>query len=160
MLVVDAYNVLHVTGVLPPDLAGLEVHELAALVGASRWGRHHAVLVCDGTRPRDQPARAHHHGVAITYAGGGVSADAAIEQMLEASSHPRRMTIVSNDHQVQRAARRRKAHVLTADAWLRQLAQDHARPRNGRRASGRRDIGPLTAEQVDAWLRYFGMDPS
>jgi predicted RNA-binding protein with PIN domain len=163
MLVVDAYNALHVTGVLPPELAGLEVHELAELVSASRWGRHRVVLVCDGTRPKGQPDRSS-PGVSIRYSGGGVTADATIEQLLQECSHPRRLTVVSNDHQVQRSARKRRARVLTSDTWLHQLAMDHARPASnrhgaGRRGASRRDFGPLTPQQAEAWLRYFGVEP-
>jgi len=158
MLVVDTYNVLHVTGVLPPDLAGLDAPDLAELVAASRWGRHHAVLVCDGTKPRGMRDAERGH-VRVTYAGGGASADAHIERLLEDSSHPRRMTVVSNDRAVQRAARRRGAKVLGAEAFLRQLVADAAAaPRRGRPAP-RRDPGPLTPGQVEAWLRYFGLEP-
>lgn len=159
MLVIDTYNVLHVTGVLPPEIAGLEPADLADLVAASRWGRHQAVLVCDGTKPRE--ARAAPRGaVRIAYAGGGATADASIERMLEESSHPRRITVVSSDRQVQRAARRRGAKVLRSDDFLRQLATDAARAPRGRRAAPRRDPGPLSSRQVDAWLRYFGIDPT
>jgi predicted RNA-binding protein with PIN domain len=158
MLLVDAYNVLHVTGVLPPELSGLEAPDLADLVAASRWGRHQAVLVCDGTKPKDVRAAERGH-VRVSYAGGGASADAAIERMLEESSHPRRITVVTNDRAVQRAARRRGASVLGAEAFLRQLALDAARAPRTRRAVARRDPGPLTDRQVDAWLRYFGIEP-
>ena len=82
MLLVDAYNVLHVTGVLPPELSGLEAPDLADLVAASRWGRHQAVLVCDGTKPKDVRTAERGH-VRVSYAGGGASADAAIERMLD-----------------------------------------------------------------------------
>ena len=105
MLIVDAYNVLHVTGVLPPELAGLDAPDLADLVAASRWGRHQAVIVCDGTRPKEM--RAVERGlVRVTYAGGGRSADAAIEALVNESSHPRRITVVSNDRAVQRSGKR------------------------------------------------------
>ncbi len=158
MLLVDAYNVLHVTGVLPPELAGLEAPDLADLIAASRWGRHQVVVMCDGTKPRN--VRAAERGqVRVSYAGGGASADAAIERMLNESTHPRRITVVSNDREVQRSARRRGARVLGAEAFLRQLAQDAAAAPRGTRAVAKRDPGPLTARQVDAWLRYFGIDP-
>jgi hypothetical protein len=50
--------------------------------------------------------------------------------------------------------------VLRADDFLRQLATDAARAPRGKRSVARRDPGPLTSRQVDAWLRYFGIDPS
>ncbi len=170
MLVVDAYNVLHVTGVLPPELAGLEVHELADLVAGSRWGRHQVALVCDGVRPKPVTARGGVEqrkppsperlpsGIGVHYAGPGASADALISRMVEESSHPRRMTIVSNDRAVQRSATRRRAAVLSADKWLHQLAMDHGRAPAKGRNHVRRDPGPLSPAQVDAWLRYFGVD--
>jgi hypothetical protein len=171
MLVVDAYNVLHVTGVLPPELAGLEVQELAELVAGSRWGRHQVALVCDGVRPKPPAARGGVErrappvadrlpsGIGVHYAGPGASADALIARMVEESSHPRRLTIVSNDRAVQRSATRRRASILTADKWLHQLAADHARAPAKGRTKVRRDPGPLSPAQVDAWLRYFGVEP-
>ena len=158
MLIVDAYNVLHVTGVLPPELAGLEAPDLADLIAMSRWGRHQAIVMCDGTRPKDMRA-VERGSVRVTYAGGGASADAAIERLVDESSHPRRLTVVSNDREVQRSARRRGAKVLRSDDFLRQLATDAARAPRGKRSVARRDPGPLSSRQVDAWLRYFGIDP-
>jgi hypothetical protein len=198
MLIVDAYNVLHVTGVLPPELAGLEIEELADLASASRWGRQRIVLVCDGTDPaRRRPARGgaaggsgvrrsdgsavtrrgdeHRRanartsgaasgtrtegGATIHYAGAGETADDAIARMVLESSAPRRLTVVSNDRAVRASARRRGAAVLGADDWLSQLAVDHSRASGRKRSSRARNVGPLTPEQVDAWLRYFGVEP-
>jgi len=159
MLIVDAYNVLHVTGVLPPELSGLEAPDLADLIAASRWARHQAIVMCDGTRPKE--VRAMERGtVRVAYAGGGVSADAAIERLVNESSHPRHITVVSNDRAVQRSARRRNARVLGADEFLRQLATDAARAPRSKRSLPRRDPGPLTPQQVEAWLKYFGIDPT
>jgi len=102
MLLVDVYNVLHVTGVLPPDLAGLEVAELAKLIAAGRYNRLEVVLVCDGTgggmaragvdpwrqsggrgvRRHGEPASRRHGTVSIVYAGAGMEADSIIEFMI------------------------------------------------------------------------------
>ena len=46
-VLVDAYNVLHVVGVLPPEHAGIDLEELADLIAASRYGGHPVLLVCD-----------------------------------------------------------------------------------------------------------------
>ncbi len=52
VLLVDTYNVLHVTGVLPPELAGLEPMGLAELIARSRYRAREARLVCDGVKER------------------------------------------------------------------------------------------------------------
>ncbi len=50
-LVVDAYNVLHVTGVLPPEIAGLDLNGLADLIEASGLAKDEVWIVCDGMKP-------------------------------------------------------------------------------------------------------------
>ena len=55
-VLIDTFNVLHVTGVLPPGLAGPDVTGLAALITTSRWKSAQIAMVCDGdTSPRRQP---------------------------------------------------------------------------------------------------------
>ena len=47
----DAYNVLHVTGILPPEIAGPDLPALARLVARSRYTDRACWLVCDGAPP-------------------------------------------------------------------------------------------------------------
>jgi hypothetical protein len=76
MLLIDAFNVLHVTGVLPPHLAGLDVQGLVRLIGISRYARRKLLLVCDGAPPRQHAARAaHSDDPRIIYAGTRLKAD-------------------------------------------------------------------------------------
>lgn len=51
-LIIDVYNVLHTTGILPPDLAGIGVTDLKRLIAISRYRNEPCRLVCDGVRPR------------------------------------------------------------------------------------------------------------
>ncbi|MEO0483618.1 MAG: NYN domain-containing protein [Planctomycetota bacterium] len=167
MLVVDTYNVLGVVGVLPPEQAGLDVEGLANMVRASRHGGDHAVLVCDGTPPgrrwhakegwgRVRPGQ--DDDLRIIYAGPGRDADGLIEQMLADSSAARRMTVVSNDRRIQRAARRQRAGVIPSDDFLRELAADADRRRPDPYPSFAKAI-PLADDRVRAWLRVFEVGP-
>jgi uncharacterized protein YegJ (DUF2314 family) len=127
-ILVDAYNVLHVVGVLPPELAGIDVPGLADLIATSRYRGRAVLLVCDG-RPapgaRDRIGR-----VAVAYAGPSFAADDVIAAMIARSPAPRRLTVVSSDRAIARAARRRRCRVLASPRFLAQLARD-------RRAAGR-----------------------
>ncbi|MEL7473277.1 MAG: NYN domain-containing protein [Planctomycetota bacterium] len=163
MLVVDTYNVLGVTGVLPPDLAGLDVEGLADLIRASRHARDPALLVCDGTPPGRPwrgrgPVRTDFDDVRVAYAGPGREADDLIEQLLFDHSAARRMTVVSNDRRIQRAARKRRAGVLPSDDFLRGLAADHQRGRASPYPEFAKAI-PLAQDRVSAWLRTFDVGP-
>ncbi|MFG0274374.1 MAG: NYN domain-containing protein [Phycisphaerales bacterium] len=164
MLLVDAYNALHVTGVLPPDLAGPDVRGLADLVARSRWRSAGAVLVCDGPGPGGPRRLRPIVGAAIEirYAGAGRDADSLIELLLERHSAPRRVTVVSSDNRLKAAAKRRKARWMPSEAFLHRLAADARRPdRRGpdpRRAA--EQAVPLDPGSVENWIRAFGLSPA
>jgi hypothetical protein len=154
-LLVDAYNVLHVTGVLPPHLAGVDVEGLAALIASSRFGRMDAWLVCDG-RARDGAKRRWlgRHIVA-QYAGSGIEADDAIDAIVAGSSSPRRLIVVSSDGRVVRGARKRRCRVESAESFLQKLVHDAGRIRVRVAGKPERPLGP---DEVERWVRLFGLD--
>jgi len=123
-LIIDTYNVLHVTGILPPEIAGVDTAGLIDLIRRSRYRRRRATLVCDGTPAEDAPT-GRVGPVAIRYGGPGPTADALITAIIRRSSIPRRLTIVSSDRAVQREARRRRCGILSSEQFLQHLADDH-----------------------------------
>lgn len=154
-LLVDTYNVLHITGVLPPDLAGLDTPALARLIARSRYAASSPALVCDGQTPPDMPDVI--DGVRIIYAGRGGDADSLLEQMVRADSAPRSVTVVSSDRRVQAAARKRRAIVLSSEQFLRTLAADASRPEAPTKG-GAKPPAPLAPGLVEDWLIEFGYD--
>lgn len=155
-LIVDTYNVLHTTGALPPELAGIDVPELAALIASSRYARRQCHLVCDGS-----PARGGHASVspriAITYSGPGRSADDVIISMIDRASHPRQITVVSSDQQVLRAARRRHCRRLASHRFLQQIGRDVAAITPRQRPLVRKPGAALTPEEVSHEVARFGL---
>ncbi len=123
-IVVDAYNVAHVTGVLPPELAEIDVPELVRVLPRTRFAREQVTLVCDGL-PAGGAAPVRGTGsVRVRYAGGGKSADDLIAAMVQRTTAPRGLTVVSSDRAVQRAARKRRCPVLSSEEFLRRVADD------------------------------------
>ena len=162
-LLIDTYNVLHTVGVLPPDLAGVDVQSLVRLLENSRYRDDRITLVCDGIAPPDPPRGAggppaHTLDVSIRYSGHGKPADDLIGQLIRASTSPRRLSVVSSDHEVLRAARRRRCKMLTSQEFLQQLVDDH------RAQSGSADQdrvarpGAVTDEQINRWIKLFNLD--
>jgi len=153
-LLVDTYNVLHVTGVLPPDLAGIEPWDLARLIAQSRYRHDDALLVCDGVPKPDAPP-GRDGLVRIRYAGPGVSADDVIIRRVDADTAPRRLTVVSSDQAIIRAARKRRCRTVASDVFLRQLADDADLPRENRTPG---DAASQPTGRVDAWNAFFNID--
>jgi hypothetical protein len=158
VLIVDVYNVLHVTGVLPAHLAGPGPEGLGDLVAGSRYGTRDAILVCDGTpKPHERGSgRGWDTAVRVVYAGAGKDADSLIERLIAQHTAPRRLLVVSDDRRIRSAARRRRAGWLGSAEFLRQLADDAERP-EGKPAPSKPDT--LEPGEVDAWLREFGFAP-
>ncbi|MCL4211043.1 MAG: NYN domain-containing protein, partial [Phycisphaerales bacterium] len=154
-LLIDTYNVLHVTGVLPPDLAGIDAAGLVDLLALSRYRRMESCLVCDGVPRPGMPVGAVGHA-RVVYAGGERSADEVIEAMIARCTAPRRMTVVSSDRQIARSARRRRCRTLRAETFLGHLAHDAARS-GGHSKAVRKPNPPLPASHVDTWVRLFGL---
>lgn len=160
-LLVDASNVLHVTGVLPPELAGPDELALAELVARSRWGRDFVLVVSDGGVPGDRrpfPAL----GIVLRSTGAR-SADEVIVEEAKRSSFARRITVVTNDRALLAATTRLGCRSMSSVDFLSALANDAEKPGRAepRRASLDRPGATerLDAASVERWMREFGFDP-
>ncbi len=156
-LLLDAYNILHVVGVLPPSLAGIDLDELADLVSGSRFRHEPTILVCDGTPRRHGVC---HQSVHVRFAGPGKTADDLIARLVQRSTAPRRVTVITSDREIAQAVRRRRATVIDSERFLAMLAEDHATNRPA--APNRGHASPrhlVDQRQVEAWLRLFDLDP-
>lgn len=153
-IIIDTYNVLHVTGVLPPELAVGEPEGLAKLIATSRFGSDAVWLICDGV-PR---GAARVGRIVIEGAGPGRSADDHIAAFLDRSSAPRRLTVVTSDRAIQRRARARGAESMKSEVFLAALAEDARRAWSGRGRSAvpspRKSV-PLNAREVAGWMTFF-----
>lgn len=165
MLLVDAYNVLHhplAHRELPGDAGPAE---LAALIAAGRHRRRGAVLVCDGV-PRGMGPMARRcaelrfqvEQAEVIYAGPGRDADTLIERLIEAESAPRRMSVVSSDRRLQRAARRRRARVIPSGDFLRSLIGDLDRAKDRWLRPAFTTEVPLSPSAIRYWKDLFRID--
>jgi predicted RNA-binding protein with PIN domain len=124
MLLIDGYNLMYAAGIvgggagrgaLERSRAALCRFVASALTDAERAG---AVVVFDAAgAPPGLPATLDYAGVKVRFAKGYADADELLEELIAADTTPRRSTVVSSDHRVQRAARRRRAKAVDSDVW-------------------------------------------
>jgi predicted RNA-binding protein with PIN domain len=160
-LLIDGYNLLHASGVLP-SRAGPATFErargaLLAFLAQSLTDkeRSSAVIVFDAANsPHGVPDRYHFEGISVRFARGYATADDLLAELIDDHSSARQLTVVSSDHQVQRAARRRRAKPIDSDEWMRELVQ---RKRSGESTvDDAKPQAPLSPAEVQQWLREFG----
>jgi len=156
-LILDCYNVLH--AVMPPSLAGLDEAGLCLALSRSRWLGERMTVVCDGLpkvlRQQESPVAA----VEIVYAGRDKSADDVLIRMIDEGHSPRRLTVVSSDRQIQKAARRRRANALTSEEFIHILVSDGPMPAR-RQVTGdeKPDADGFDETEIERWVREFDRD--
>jgi hypothetical protein len=105
--------------------------------------------------PPGLPRTVIHDAMTVHYARDYADADAMLEELIDANHTPRSLVVVSSDHRVQRAARRRRAKAVDSDRWYSELwAARHRRAE----PSGELPLKPdatLTTGEVDYWLKQF-----
>jgi predicted RNA-binding protein with PIN domain len=123
---IDGYNLLHASGVFGRGPGTLENARLALLNFLSIHLEPHdlkyTTIVFDAKdAPPGLPDTYDLQGMTIRFARGYSDADALLEEMIAAHTTPRRLTVVSSDHRVQRAGRKRRATAVDSDVWCNQL---------------------------------------
>jgi predicted RNA-binding protein with PIN domain len=164
-LLIDGYNLLHVTdifGAAGPAETALHASRqalLAFLAGSlNAKTRAETTIVFDAAgAPPGLPRMFTQEGMTVRFARGHADADEMIEELIEAHPAPRSLVVVSSDHRVQRAARRRGASYVDSDQWY---AERQAERRSSRSAAAdvTKPAGDMSPEQVEYWVRRFS-DP-
>jgi predicted RNA-binding protein with PIN domain len=150
-LIVDCYNILHAE--MPPPLAGLDEAGLCRAIARSVWRGQPVTVVCDGKVKPGGASESPVDEVVLLFAGKGKSADDVILDMIGADHSPRKLVIATSDHEIQKAARRRRCKVLSAERFIRTLS---SRPGQGNVEA--RPTAPLDESEVGRWLEEFGVD--
>ncbi len=161
-LLIDGYNLIYAASIAVSSAKGrgLERSRLALLNFIAE------TLIeseCPGTTvvfdaagaPPGLPASFEHRALRVRFAKGYPNADELIEEIIREHSSPRRLTVVSSDHRIQRAAKRRRATAVDSEIWY----QDALRRRSARgKPKAEHDNMPRgepSPDEVAYWLALF-----
>ncbi len=168
-ILIDGYNLLFAANIVaaapgPYEFAASRRALLRFLVAVlTEEERRQTTVVFDGRgAPPGLPPQDVFAEISVLFSAPGREADDLIEEILPRYSAPKTLTVVSSDHRVQRAARRRKAITIDSDVWCRQCWQRRQRQRRrqgqpqGPAWRSAADDEGLSAPQVAEWLDEFG----
>ena len=156
-IMIDGYNLLHASGVFGTGgRTSLESSREALLdwLGEilSDAQRRRTTIVFDARQaPPGLPRSAQKHGLQIRFAPRGGEADELLEELIRDHSAPRSLVVVSSDHRIQRAARRRKATPIDSDRWVAEVRRNSA----SNQSEPDRHV-ELDPDELRAWLDEFG----
>jgi uncharacterized protein len=127
-LLIDGYNLLHVTDIFAAPGASTELHRsrmallnfLATSIG-ERERRHTKIVFDAAGAPPGLPSTLTHDGMTIHFARRHSDADALIDELLDQCKAPKGLLVVSSDHRVQRSARQHGAGFVDSDQWFAEI---------------------------------------
>jgi hypothetical protein len=164
-ILIDGYNLLHVSGIFgrARGADGLRrsrealLRTLAASLPADE--RPRTTVVFDAAEaPPGLPRTVDQDGMTIRYASDHAEADDLIEELIAADHAPKKLVVVSSDHRIQRAARRRKAQAVDSDRWFQELqAQRASRAQADASPTAKPQHDPTEAE-VQFWMERFAVE--
>ncbi len=163
-ILIDGYNLMHVTGIHGRGhgwgKGSLErarnalLSFLTASLGPDELLQ--TTVVFDANEaPPGLPRQTKQGGMTIQFAAEYEDADALIEELIRVHSVPRQLIVVSSDHRVQRAARRRKATAIDSDRWFDEIVQRQIQREASPEPLDAKPTPSLSKADVQHWLAQF-----
>ena len=157
MFIIDGHNLLHSIQKVDESSESISEVQLCRIIGRylkliSQSGE----IIFDGTGPRDKSGFDDISNLEVFFAGLGTDTDTVIEDKIRASTAPKRLTIVSSDRRLRKAARTRKATSLKSEVFWNNIHKQLTRKRTEKEPPAKRQ--GLTDGETEQWLEFFGLE--
>ncbi|MHC4425789.1 MAG: NYN domain-containing protein [Planctomycetota bacterium] len=157
MFIIDGHNLLHAVYKTEQDSESVSDVGLCRIVGRylkliGRAGE----MIFDGTGPRDKSDFDNISNLEVFFAGLGTDTDTLIEDKISISTAPKRLTIVSSDRRLRKAARARKATAVKSEDFWNSVQKQLSRKRPAREPAAKRQ--GLSEGETKQWLQVFGLE--
>ena len=162
-LLIDGYNLMYAAGFVRPrygpgDLERCRLRLLNLVAGhLDEAQRLRTTIIFDAKDPPPDAARWRiYKEMHVEFAPPGKEADDVIEELIDRHSSPKRLLVVSSDHRLHKAARRRKAKVRDSDKFLDACESAARRAQPAEEPVEERPAAKLSPEEVALWSAEFG----
>jgi predicted RNA-binding protein with PIN domain len=157
MFIIDGHNLLHSIHKEGADSGPIRDVQLCWIVGRylKQIGQK-GEIIFDGTGPRDKSGFDNISNLEVFFAGLGTDADTVIENKIGANTAPRRLTIVSNDRRLRKAARARKAISVKSEVFWNNVQKQLSRKKTTKEPAAKRR--GLSDGETKQWLEFFGLE--
>lgn len=156
MLIIDGYNLLWSIH-KEANYSELDDLQLCRLIGQYlKLVKKQGQIVFDGIGPPDKAPFGQIANLEVIFSGQTKDADTVIEAKIAVDSAPRRLTIVSSDQRIRKAARAAKAVSVKSEKFYSRMLQLLSR-REPRAEPSEKQLG-LDPAQTKQWLKYFNLE--
>ena len=151
--IVDGNNVMGQTPGWHRDKADARRRLLERVAAFNRIKKTRVTVVFDGAPDRAFPEGSAFLGIKVLYAEQGSDADSRIYRLVESSSDPRGLTVVTSDRGLASLVRSSGATVLRSGEFRKLMDEVEWR------APTVADGELVEVKDLNGWLRYFGALP-
>jgi len=158
LYLVDGYNVYHAARKMADQWSHITTLTLCQWIARDMQSlKDRAIVVFDGKKLRGQSLEILPAGfVEILYSGPEQDADTALEHLIQQNTAPRRLTVVSSDNRLRKAARRRRCKRLKSPEYLEELIRRQQTPPRRPTEPIQKRRG-LAEGELTEWLERFGL---
>lgn len=157
MFIIDGYNLLHAILNADESSGAINDVELCRVVGRYlKLTGQSGGMIFDGTGPPDKSGFDNVGNLEVIFTGRGSDADTVIEDKISASTAPKRLTIVSSDRRLRKAAHARRCTAMKSEAFWSDVQKELNRKRPAREPMAKRQ--GLSESETDQWLDVFGFE--
>jgi predicted RNA-binding protein with PIN domain len=114
-------------------------------------------IVFDGAGPADKSEFNTIDNIEVYFAGFHKDSDSVIEEKIKADSAPRRLTVVSSDRRLRKAAGLRRATAIKSEDFWAEVRKELLRKKPRRKEPMEKKEG-LTESETDRWMDLFDLD--
>lgn len=167
-LLIDGYNLMHAVGFFrrrygPGEFAKWRnrfLHYLSQHLTLRERERTTVVFDAPSTG-RSRAESVASHGLQVMYAQADLEADDLLEALIAEHSAPRQILLVSSDHRLQKAARRRRGKSIDSEDFALRLERRENEPKRAKPPALPRCkyTGLHSPAELAAWLEIFGDIP-
>jgi len=155
-ILIDGHNLLYAVKAMTEGQVFSEVQLCSLISGYLRQTKQRGEVIFDGRGPLDKSGLLGTTNLEVSFSGSATDADTVIEDRIRESTAPKRLTVVSNDHRLIKAAKARKAAAVTADDFWEKVFKKLSRKRRPPEPAAKRT--GITEGETDFWLKFFKLD--
>jgi predicted RNA-binding protein with PIN domain len=153
-VIIDGHNLLRSVQKLFEDFESMSDVQLCHIIGRYlKLIAEKGEIVFDGIGPPDKSGFDNISNLEVFFTGMGKDADTVIEGKIRASTAPRRLTVVSSDRRLQKAARVRKTLAVKSDVFWNNLQKQLRRKKTISEPAAKRQ--GLSESETEQWLKFF-----
>jgi len=157
MFIIDGHNLLHSMQKADEGSESVSDVGLCRIIGRYlKLTGQSGTIVFDGTGPRDKSGFDDISNLEVFFAGLGNDTDTVIEDKIGSSTAPRRLTIVSSDRRLRKAARARKAISVKSEVFWNNIQKQLSRKKAAKEPAAKRR--GLSESETKQWLEFFGLE--